>query len=270
MQPGPVNLGATDHITIVQGEGRRSARETIFQEIMSQSRTLGYYTIEDRSEEGIEVNIAGRTVTIEGAQSPVLKDGQMGLRVDVIEWDAEQATKTETYTDNNGNERTRSKVVTEADVVLGVTLFDITGEAILAETEYVGEYATEDKNASEDSVIKSAARSAVAQFLGDITPKPVTRDVRIDDSDDGQEKIIETAEAGNLAQAVKDLEKYLKEDPNNAAAVYNLAVFVDATGDYKGAMALYDEALSMSSKDFYSEARAACAKRLADAQALKK
>ena len=50
----------------------------------------------------------------------------------------------------------------------------------------------------------------------------------------------------------------------------NLAVITDAMGKYDEALAIYDQAMTIGKKDFYSEGRAACAKRKADAEALAK
>jgi hypothetical protein len=269
LEPAPVNLGPTNRLAILQGEGRRSAREAVFQDLIEGARTQGYFQAADRSEEGIRVKIAGRKVTVEGDNKGP-QENEAYLRVDVLGWDARRDTKEKETTDKDGKKKTVTAVTTTGKAILAVTLFDKQGRALLAEKEYEGKFETEDKEMSEEAVIKSAGQKAVAKLLADITPTQVQRLVRMDDSDDGQKIFLKTAERGNIAQARTDIEKYASANPNNSAAAYNLAVLTEANGDYTGALALYDKALKLGTKDFYSSARADCAKRKADAEALLK
>jgi tetratricopeptide (TPR) repeat protein len=269
LEPASVNLGPTNRLAILQGEGRRSAREAVFQDLIASARTQGYFQASDRSEEGIRVKVAGRKVSVEG-DSKGPQENEAYLRVDVLGWDARRDSKEKETTDKDGKKKTVSTVTTTGKALLAVTLFDREGRALLAEKEYEGKFETEDKDMSEEAVIKSAGQKAVAQLLADITPKQVQRSVRLDDSDDAQKNFLKTAEGGNIAQARTDIEKYFGSNPNNSAAAYNLAVLTEAKGDYEGALALYDKALKLGTKDFYGSARADCAKRKADAEALLK
>ena len=90
VEPGRVVIGATDHLVLVDGEGRRSAREWANLELASQSRARGFFTVSDRSEEGFEVRVAGRLATVEGLE---LSENDAGLRVDVLEWSGYQSTR---------------------------------------------------------------------------------------------------------------------------------------------------------------------------------
>jgi hypothetical protein len=269
LEPAPVNLGPTNRLAILQGEGRRSAREAVFQDLIETARTQGYFQAADRSEEGIRVKIAGRKVTVEGDNKGP-QENEAYLRVDVLGWDARRDTKEKETTDKDGKKKTVTAVTTTGKALLAVTLFDKQGRALLAEKEYEGKFETEDKEMSEEAVIKSAGQKAVAKLLADITPTTVQRAVRMDDSDDGQKLFLKTAEGGSIAQAKADIEKYASANPNNSAAAYNLAVLTEANGDYAGALTLYDKAIKLGSKDFYAGARADCAKRKADAEALLK
>ena len=117
-------------------------------------------------------------------------------------------------------------------------------------------------------MIELAAARAVQRFLADVTPRERTVRVRLDDDDPGQAKILETAEGGAIAQAAGDARRYLQAHPSNASAAYNLAVLLDAMGRYQEALDTYDRALSLGGKDYYLHARADCARRLANQQAL--
>jgi hypothetical protein len=263
VEPSAVNLGPARTLVILAGEGRRSAREGVYGELVNQARSAGYFTVTDRSEEGAQVQVAGRSVVLAGTPV-VMPPDAIGLRIDVVEWDTSRDTNT--TTDARGRATTTN--VTTAKVVLAITAFDATGRAFVAEKEYVGTAQSTNPNDSADYLLAQAGSQAITRFLADITPREVTRNVRLDDSDEAQGPMIETARAGNLAQAAADFTAYLQAHPNSAPAAYNLAVVLDAMGRYQEALGYYDQALALGNKDFYSTARAECAARLASAQAL--
>lgn len=266
LRPAPNNLGANQKIDILHTTGRRSARETVIAQLQQQARTRGFFQVKDASEKGIEVKIAGRTVTLsDGSMVPA---GTVGMRIDVLEWGANKETKTEEYIEK-GKKRTRSRSVYTGKALLGVTVFNASGKAVLAEKEYEGRSSMGSGNANESAARDMAGVDAVRRLLNDITPLPVRFNVKLDSSDKGQKDIIKAAEAGNLPKATADLKAYLKANPNNPAGTYNLAVFTDATGDYTTALGLYDKAIQGNPKaDWYSDARQGCAKRQAQSAAL--
>ncbi len=272
VKPAQVNLGATKQLQIFHTEGRRSAREAIIEKMIAQARHGGYFQVQDRTEEGAEVKIAGRTASVEGG-SGGLAAGQVGVRIDVLEWNSERDTKETEYQETVGSgkkkrtvTKTKTIKIVRGNVLLGVTLFDDSGKAIWAEKEIQGTAELEGND--KDAAIEQAADDAVAQILSQITPMPYQQQVELDTDDEQQDPIIELAKKGAIAQAAEDMEKYVEAHPNNAAAAYNLAVFIEASGDYQAALSRYDKALSLGNKSLYSTARAACAKRVADQQAL--
>jgi len=266
MQPGAVPIGSTKHLVLLGGEGRRSAREFVGQALVSQCREHGYLSVEDRSEDGLSVRIAGRQATIEGG-SFALGAEQAGLRIDVLEWNAARDEAQVTLTDPLGNQHVETVPVMRGNALLAVTLFDAQGHTFLAEAEYEG-CADTDVNAPREESIEAAARQALGSFLNDITPFSVVTRVRLDDEDPGQEPFLKTAADGATAQAAHDLELYFQECPNNASAAYNLAVLKEAMGDFHAALELYDRALSLGGKDYYASARAGCARRLSATESL--
>ena len=266
MQPGTVPIGAAKHLVYVGGEGRRSAREFVGQELVQQCRSQGWFSFEDQSERGLSVRIAGRNATVEGG-SLALESDHAGLRVDVLEWNATSETEEQICTDVNGKQYVERHQVTKGQALLAVTLFDPSGRALLAEAEYDG-CATLPSDAPREQAIESAARNAIAGFLRDVTPVQVTTRVRLDDEDDGQAAFLETAANGGTAQAAQDLEAYFQRNPSSASAAYNLGVLKEALGDFRTALEWYDRALSLGGEDYYSKARAGCARRLDAAEAL--
>lgn len=169
MEPAAVHVGSTNHLVIVDGEGRRSAREYVNMEMMRQCRTRGYFSVEDRSEEGLEVRVGGRTATVEGGEF-ALEGNQAGLRVDILEWNAYRDQEEVSQRGEDGVVVTREVPVTRGHVLLAITFFDMTGSALLAETEYEGWAATA-VDRPRDEAIECAAQHAIGAFLNDVTPR---------------------------------------------------------------------------------------------------
>jgi Tetratricopeptide repeat len=266
LQPARVNLGAARRLTVVQTEGRKSARDFLVEEMTHQARAGGYFQVTDRSDEGIIVKVAGRSVRIVNAgNGPAQGQDEIGIRLDVNDWDAEKKTQVVVKdTDNEGNPIEREDKFYEATVIASVTAFNAAGKALLAEEEYEMTGQGEDK----DEALGNAGRSLVSRILSDITPTYVTRYIRMDNEDEAQKPIIEVAEKGNVPRAITEMESYVQANPRNAGALYNLAVLLDASGRYQEALDLYTKAISLTPKDFYVDLKAECARRLADQQAL--
>lgn len=274
VQPAPVGLGATKQIMVFHSEGRRSARETLIAKLIAKARSGGYFQVTDRGEEGATVKIAGMTATVEGGKGG-LEAGQVGARIDVLEWEAAKDTIDKQYRETVGTgkgkktvTKTKSVKVVNGSVLLGVTLFGVSGKAYFAEKEFKGTSQLEGSDS--DAAIDAAADNVVGEILAQITPMPYQQQVELDTDDAGQETIIDIAKKGAIQEAVDKMKAYVEANPSNAAAAYNLAVFVEATGDYTTALAYYEKALSLGNKPLYSDARAACAKRVADQDALTK
>ncbi len=275
-EPGAVTFGAARRLSIVETSGRRSAREQLIAEIQAQARSAGHWQVTDRTEEGITVKVAGRSVAVSGAKTPQAPD-EVFLKLEVFEWQSNPGTKQVeekvdvTKTGKDGKSYTETQTVTRTvptilgKTVLGVTAADAKGRALLAEAEYQGN----GDGPNDDAAVAAAAKNVVQKFLGDVTPRTVVADLRVDDDDKAQKPIIAVAKAGNFPRAVDEMRGYVAQNPNNPVAQYNLAVFLDASGQYQEALDLYTKAAQSSNKAYYATSRAACANRLANVEALR-
>jgi hypothetical protein len=265
LQPARVNLGSATRLTVVQTEGRKGPREFLVDEVTRQARAGGYFQVADRSDEGIVVKVAGRSVQVVNAgKGPAQGTDEIGVRIDVNDWETEKKTEIIKGTDSKGNPTEREEKFYEAKVVASLTAFNSAGKAMLAEEEYEVTGRGPDK----DTALENAGRALVSRFLYDITPSYVTKYIRMDDEDKAQKPIIEVAEKGNVPRAITEMEGYVQSNPQNAGALYNLAVLLDASGRYEEALGLYTKAISLASKDYYVDMKAECARRLANQQAL--
>jgi len=262
-RPGIVNVGAAKSLVMLDGEGRRSAKELVVQEFTARARETGYFQVVDNTASGITLAIAGNVATVNNA-SEALPMGFAYLKLDVLEWSGDKAT--ETKTDSKGNRSTVT--TTTGTAVIGVTLVDPRGTAIIAEKDYEGTASS--TSLDKDAVIEAASKNAIAKLIQDITPVNVSSSVRVDTDDKSQKTIIATAKAGNYGQAIADLQAYIQANPNSGEAFYNMALFMDAMGNYGEALGAYDRAIQLSggAKSFYTESRAACARRMSEAEAL--
>jgi hypothetical protein len=203
LQPSRVNLGAAKRLTVVQTEGRKGARDFLLDEVTRQARAGGHFQVTDRSDEGIIVKVAGRSVQVVNAgNGPAQGPDEIGVRIDVNDWDAEKKTEVVKGTDSKGNPTEREEKFYEAKVVVSVTAFNAAGKAMLAEEEYETTGRGEDK----DQSLGNAGRALVSRILSDITPTYVTKYIRMDDEDKALKPIIEVAEKGNVPRAITEME----------------------------------------------------------------
>lgn len=266
MEPAQVNLGASKRLSVVQSEGRRSARETVIGALLKQSRADGHFQVTDRTEEGITVKITGRTATATGGKTPQAPD-EYYARIDVLGWEGSK-DEIEHKSYDKGREIVTTEKVWKGEVVLGVTLFNAAGKAVVAEKEFKGTSSISADQGDKDASIEIAGHNAVTNLLAAITPRVVQKDIRLDDDDKSQKAAIEIAKNGNLPRAIEEIRGILAKDPTNTVAMYNLAVLLDATGQYKEAMDYYTKAAASSTKDYYIMTKGECAKRLAAQEAL--
>ena len=265
LQPAPVNMGAAKQLSIVETTGRRSAREETVQELIRQVRGDGYFTVTDRSEEGITVKVAGQTATATGGKGQPQQPNEIGLKIDILEWSSDKKEIPPQY-DSKGNQTQAAQTLFAGKVLLGVTAFNAAGKTFLAEKEFK---AVSAEQKTEEQAIGAAMRNAVGTLVVAITPKYVQKTIRMDGDDEGQKQILEVAKGGNLDQAGTELKSYLEKNPSNPAALYNMAVILDAQGKYQEALDLYTKAISNSTKDYYVQMKTECSQRLADEQAMK-
>jgi tetratricopeptide (TPR) repeat protein len=233
LRPAPVNLGAVKKLAVVQMEGRLDARERVLRELAAQANGAGYFTVADRA----------------GA---IAGSDEVTLSMSVLEYGAAVDPGSEKHSQWLGK------------VVLAVTAADAAGRQLINAKRYKGSIGSDN---GEDDALLASTRAAVTALLDDLTPSFVRQAIELDEEDEAQRPIVELARKNALKQAVEQERAMLQRAPT-AAAAFNLAALLDAQGQYAEALELYDQALKLGSKELYAQTRGACARRLADTQAL--
>ncbi|WP_434382787.1 tetratricopeptide repeat protein [Melittangium boletus] len=265
LKPAPVNLGASRLLTVVQTEGRPGARDFLLQELSHQARAQGHFQVADRTHEGRVVKVAGDSVRLLApGPAPLGAPGEVGLRLDVHEWSAARKTERPKPRGSKGGTDERPVSFYEGRALVTLTAFTASGDTLLAEQEYTASGRGMDANEALDN----AGREVVRHILAHITPHYETRSLRMDDEDRAQQPILQAARTGDMPGAVTQMEAYVRAHPDNAPALYNLGVLLDATGRYPEALERYTQAISLSTKGYYVDMKNACTRQLADQRAL--
>lgn len=246
-----------DRLVLVDGEGRASAKRAFADLIVEQARG-GFFRVDDRGDEGLKLVLVGGTGRVEGGRPPAPRE--LFLRLDVLAW---RETRTTTIVkDDDGVEREVPSLHGEADVQVSVV--DAAGQVLVREREYRGRADLElddDGPTPIDAAALEAARAATVMLLGELLPKRTIDRLDFDDGDRSQQQILEAAGREPLATTERRLRRFLKREPDNAIATFNLAVVLDAQGRFEDALALYDRALARVNRDGFAAGRAGCLTR---------
>jgi tetratricopeptide (TPR) repeat protein len=233
LRPATVNLGPVKQLAVVETEGRLDARERVVRELVSATGAAGYFTVTERP----------------GSKAA---PGEIALALAVLEYSAAPDPASEKHASWIGK------------VVVSVTATDETGRALVSARPYRGNITSD---GGEEEAYAGATRMAVSALLDDFTPSYARQAIELDEEDVAERPIVELARRGDIKGAIVQERQRVASTPT-AAASYNLAALLDSQGEYAEALTLYDQALKLSMKELYAEARGACARRLADVQAL--
>jgi len=242
---------------LVDGEGRRKGREEVA-DLMREEARGGFYSFDDRGDDGVKMVLVGKQGRIEGSQKAP-RSNELYVRIDVLVWEAApMVMKTET----------EEGVVVEEPGIHGradpqMSVIEADGTVLMSERPYLGVAdVVDDGRSLPDRVIEEAARTAIRGFLTEIAPVQVADNVRFDEGDPGEQAILKRSMKEPLKSVERDLRRYLKKNEGNAIAKHNLAVVLDAEGKFEAALDAYDAALKIVTRPGWREHREACAERL--------
>ena len=233
LRPAPINLGAAKKLAIIATDGRVDARDRIVRELIAQANSSGYFSVADKN----------------GAAAAA---DEIALSLKVLEYSAAPEASSEKHPQFLGK------------VALALTATDGTGRALTTAKEYRGNVTSD---SGEDDALAQSTRMAVTAMLEDVTPSFARQAIELDEEDKGQQPIVELARRGDVNGAIAR-ERELLKGHATAAAAFNLGALLDSQGEYAEALTLYDESIKLQMKELYVETRGACARRLADSQAL--
>lgn len=275
-QPPNYYLGESPEVYVVEASGgTRTLQDVAVEELRNQSRSSGYFTIESRLDEGVRFDMRDGRMVMTGASMPV-KESTVFVKVNVIA-SMKQDGRT-VITRKKGLFGTEEEQVPAVVTVMPVAFTVTRGQdVLLSERQYDGRavWTLEEGSGGYPNDryrrFEIAIGQAVKQFLDDVTPRYVSRKVRLDykSASEEQKPILDAARNGQVKSAAVQLEEYVAQHPNSASAAYNLAVLTDALGNYEQALTHYDRALSLGGKDYYTEAKSQCMRRMREQRELK-
>jgi hypothetical protein len=264
LQQAPTNLGTVKRMSLVQLEGHPDARDAILSELKRQASAGGYFQLTDRL---LALHVTGGSSKIfEGDHRKPLAPDEVGLRLDVAQWDARMESKNKAVRELDGRLTATKRIdFYVAEVVLVATLFHPSGKPLFSGRKY---RATARDDRDKNWALAQASAWAVSRLLRQVTPSSVTQQIRLDDDDEAQKPILQMAQQGDIPGALSAMESHVQQHPGNASALYNLAVLLDAAGRYSEALEHYDRAIALSNKDYYSVMKWACFERWCSQEAL--
>lgn len=263
IRPAPHDLGPVDQVVLVQGQGREDALQVAGMELLNQVSSRGFFGVRDARHENLRMLTGRNSTTLKPAPNVEEASRNVYVRLDIVEWSASPTVATRTFENEDGEVVTQVSPVLRGRAVIRATILAADGQTLLMAQTFTGGADT-DVTVPPPPAAEIAGRNAVAALVNLITPIIVTESVRIDKSDKQQMGFIETANQGLIEQAATDLDNFVRHHPNNAVAHYNLAVMLDAIGEYEQALEHYDRAMELGGRRWYGEGRAQCARRLAE------
>lgn len=263
-QPGRIEPRGARALVLLEGEGLKEAR-VLAAQLVDGEASGTWWRVENRSDEGPRLVKANARAEIVGETRGLRRD-ELWARVDVVEWDLDNITVEE---ENEDGEVVPVPAV-KAEVMLQAILADASGKILLDEQQYRGTVVVAEGAGGPSDPLLEAARVAVSSLLDDISPQRRTDFIRLDDSDSGQKAVIQRIVKAQipLRDGERGLRRYLKKNPGNGVALYNLAVVLDAQGKHDEALTHYDESMQIAPRDYYRETRAGCARRAAARKAV--
>jgi hypothetical protein len=263
-RPAVLTLHPNRTLVLLRGSGSQRGLQVAAAELQRQSAG-GHFQVEDAR--GSRLRIVAR-----GNRGPQVIPRQNRdaayLQVNIVKWLTVPGVAKEgrEVTLPNGNTVTRPHVrpVLRGSVRLQVTM--ISGPHVYAR-EYAGG-SQADIAIPPPPVAEKALAQAIASLLADITPRVVWASVKLDRKSEATMPFVNLARAGNIQGAAEGLRQYLQAYPNDSNGHYNLAVMLDALGEYDSALTHYDQSIVLGGKGWYRKGRASCAERLAERQAL--
>lgn len=261
LQPAAHSLHPVQELVLIKGKGHRSQQQVVASELIGQS---SYFRIQDARGQGVRISGQGQDAQIVPAPAP--DQAAAYVQINIEEWSAGVAVvaRDVRIALQGGAPVPSGQIGPKVRGVarLAVRVLGPDGKTVLLRREFAG--------ASEMPVTippppaaQVAARAAIAQFLDLVTPTFAHSSVKLDRKDKDTLPFVELARADNIEGAADGLEQYVRQHPRSSAGHYNLAVMLDALGEYEAALNHYDKAIVLGGESWYRRGRISCAQRLA-------
>ena len=270
LRPAAYNLYPVRQLVLVQGAGRDKSLQIAASELTRQTARRGYFAVEDARGQRLRIRTS-RSRGTELVPAPDPNRVAAYIQINVLESSTTPAMVSRNTTvkleDGSTVTRTTLVAVLRGTARIDVTLLAADGKTLIMHREFTGG-SEMDVTLPPPPAAADALRHAVEAVLATITPRVVTSSVKLDRRDKATLPFIELSRAGNIQGAADGLEQYVREHPNSAPGYYNLAVMLDALGQYNIALRHYDRAITLGGRRWYRDGRLSCARRLAERERL--
>lgn len=258
--PAPFNFGLAKELVLIQATGRQRFRERVLEELASQSSSSGWWNYQDKRDQGIQLQL-GREKAFLRPEGRSPRHDQVYIRLDFHKLKAKTRTKMVLVKDGDIEKKVPERRVI-GKVVFSVTSIDGKGRMLFKEREFLGAAVITGPDSKHREAKLAAIAQGIKHFLKEITPSFRFENVRIDDSKEDLKFVVKYIKEGDFPTALKRLRVWRKRAPSRADVHYNLAVVIEAMGNYTDALKSYDNAIKHGGKPYYSFYRDRCARRL--------
>ncbi len=257
-EKGEVDFGDADTVVLIDGYGAPGALDELRNTLTNKFQSNGYFGVRDESHDrAILVHDDDGGLQLNNQQA--LPQKALTLEVDILERFVVNDYVVQEATDEAGNVYDLFVPIRRAEVRLDVYLAADDGFALMNGVTYHAVRETEDVDVPDVDLLRDAADAALAEIVSTIAPHTRTHAVPLDSDDESLRPMIDIAQGGDLDAAIAMADERLAQNPQDAAVLYNKAVFLDAQARYADALETYDTAIGLDAeKAFYREARNDC------------
>lgn len=265
--PGEIVVPRARELALVEARGDQDAVTDFYRTLASNAAKGGYYTVKDRSLEGMDLVVEGDQVSLEKDGALIgLGEKEAGFRFDVTEYKVREGLVS---TFMRGLQ----------DGVIASTAFTVSmvqndGTPILISVPLEGTcddtFNDEGEVLSDGYLLRCASEKAAEELLKRITPTHFEQSFPMQGNGREVDRIFAAVRAREMEEALVLAEAYLAKNPEQHSAIFNVALLRDVLGDHEIAFDLYKQAIELAPKTqpYYRTALFGCEQRILSRKAL--
>src|SRR5690606_3520250 len=265
--PGEIVVPRARALALVEARGDQEAVTHFYRTLAINATGDGYYSVKDRSLEGMDLVVEGDHVSLEKDGALIgLAGNEAGFRFDVTEYKVREGVVS----------RSGLKDGVIASAAFTVSMVQNDGTPILISVPVEGScddaFNDEGEVSSDDDLLWCASQKAAKALLKRITPSHFEQSFSLQGSGRDVDPIFAAVRAREFEKALVLAEAHLAKNREHHPALFNVALLRDVLGDHEIACELYEQAIALAPKTqpYYRTARFGCKQRILGKKALSK